>query len=55
ECTVRLNVLWRFLGCNGGRDLCALELHADPFLHRLCRRHVRDQPVLVLADVCPQR
>ena len=36
ERSMRLNVLRRFLGGNGGRDFGSMELYADPLLHRLC-------------------
>ena len=52
---VALAVLVCFLGGDGGRHYGSVELHADPLLHRLRRRHVRNQSVLVLTDVCPER
>ena len=39
----------------GDRHYGSVELRADLSLHRLRWRHVRDQSVLVLADVCPER
>ena len=50
-----LDVLRDFLGGDGGHHYGSVELQADPLLHRLRWRHIRDQSVRVLADACPER
>ena len=58
-----LLLLFRLLYCHrlilvtaaGGTVSVCTESHCRPSPVRLCWRHIRDQSVLVLADVCAQR